>query len=222
MIITIDGPTASGKSSTARMLAHKLGIMHLNSGLLYRALAYLLVNQHGYDELTIRHVKKDDVLTCLDHDRLVYLYDPAANKASVLYDGCDITPFLMTKNVEMCASLISPLALVREKITDLQRAIGAHASLVIEGRDAGSVVFPYARKKFFLTASLDVRAERWRVERCADCSFEEALSYVQKRDERDTARAISPLIVPQDARIIDTTHLDHEAVCASMLDYIQE
>ncbi len=221
MIITIDGPTATGKSTVARLLARKLGVMHLNSGLFFRALGYLLVTNHGYNEAQLQNPEQKDIAECLDMKRCIYRFNLVTGRASVFYDGRDITQFLMTKESDHNASLVGTSSLVHEAITKVVRTIGQGVDLVIDGRNAGSLIFPDAQIKFFLTASVDVRAERWRKHRGNGCSFEDARAYTTKRDERDVTRPVAPLRIPSDAYVIDTSNLDQDSVCDKMLAFIQ-
>ena len=189
MIITIDGPTASGKSATAQRLAQRLGFFYLNSGFLYRALAYLLMRDKHYTLEALYAPSEDDTRIVLDPTKLIYTCDAQGNP-HIAFDGADITAYLKG----------SPT------IDQASRDIALKHDIVIDGRDTGTVVFPQADFKFYLTAPLEIRADRWMKEQAArgnKISFEQACKELAMRDERDMTRAIAPLVIPQDAHIID-------------------
>ena len=205
MIITIDGPTASGKSTTAQLLARKLGFFYLNSGFLYRAFAYVLMHERGYTLDRLHNLDEHDIRVYLDPKRISYRCDEKGNP-QVKFDESDITPYLKGSSNDQATSIISTNKKVREALLDVQRCIGVEHDLVVDGRDAGSVVFPQAEFKFYLTAPLEVRIHRWMNDqhiRGNMISFEHACKQLKMRDERDMTRAIAPLIIPQGAIIID-------------------
>lgn len=206
MIITIDGPTASGKSTTAKLLAQRFGFFYLNSGYLYRALAYLLMRDKGYSLETIGDPTEPDIQTILDTKRLEYDCESQGNPI-ICFDGSNITPYLKTgSQIDQASSLASAHAIVRHILLDVQRDIGKKHDLVIDGRDTGSVVFPYADFKFYLTAPLELRAQRFMNDeqrRGNKMSVEQATKQLKIRDERDMTRLIAPLKIPQGAIIID-------------------
>lgn len=164
MIITIDGPAASGKSSIARELARYYNCYYLNTGLLYRSIAYLLFNDKQLNiklDLTkITSVTLQELEDLLKDKKLVYEYDFDKNE-QVFINGKNVTSLLKDSFMDNIASLASANISVRSAILEYQRDIGKKYSLVVDGRDCGSVIFPYADYKFFLTASLEVRAYRW-------------------------------------------------------------
>jgi CMP/dCMP kinase len=209
MIITIDGPTASGKSTIGRLLAKDLKYYYLYTGLLYRALAHLLIKYYGYTLETIAHPDMKLVDQLLDTQKFVYFYEPT-DRERIVYDGVDITDQLRGDKIGQGASLVSTNPQVRERLDLLQQAIANDHDVVIDGRDSGSVVFPHAEHKFFLTASEDERATRWQkqqMDRGIVTSFSDAQSFISSRDQRDSSRAIAPLTIPIGAQVIDATHL---------------
>jgi CMP/dCMP kinase len=223
MIITIDGPVASGKSTVSRILARELGDYYLCSGLLYRALGYLLINRYGYTLETITHVTDTDITNCLDPDRFVYCYAPDTQER-IFFDRVDITAYLKDRFMDKVSSVISVNERVRRAITTIQRHIGSQYDLVIDGRDVGSVVFPYAEVKFFITASVEIRADRWRKDQEKygnHFSHDDAVAIITDRDERDKNRTIAPLIIPHNAIIIDTSDLDVMQTIKKMVDTIK-
>lgn len=224
MIITIDGPTASGKSTIARSLAQQLGFYYVATGMLYRALAYILTTTYHYTKQDLQHPDMNVVQSCLQADRLVYKYDPVKG-ALITFEGVDITSQLKTPLIDEYSSIISAHEKVRERMVALQRILANHYDVIVEGRDCGSVVFPNADVKFFVTATLTVRAERWRFDQVAKgnkVSFEQAFQMVKERDFRDEQRAASPLIIPDGAVVVDNSYLSKEQTLAYMLEVIKK
>ncbi|MFT6765245.1 MAG: cytidylate kinase [Alteromonas naphthalenivorans] len=223
MIITIDGPAASGKSTISRMTAENLTFYYLNTGLLYRAVTYLLMHQYDYTKQTLTSVQNDDLVACTDATRFFYLYS-SSNGPSIVYDNKDITDFLKDPVIDQYVSLISPQASVREALSNLQRAIAHTHDVVVEGRDVGSVVFPDADYKFYLTASLKVRAIRWQAyqeKKGNTYSLEQSMDRVEQRDLQDKNRAHSPLVVPDKAITIDNSNLTLKESVQAILKHIK-
>ena len=221
MIITIDGPTASGKSTVAHSLAKKLGFYYIDSGLFYRELSYLLVTRANYTIADLSNIKESDIQ--LYTSRCHYIYDH--NGAHVLYEETDITPHLKTKDVDLYASLIGGTSAVRIGIEENMRVLARNKDLVIDGRDTGSVVFPQADYKFFLTASLAVRAARWQVDQAKKAivvTLAQAKEAVHARDERDTSRPVAPLCIPQGAHVIDSSTFTKEQTVEAFLKIIHQ
>jgi len=223
MIITIDGPTASGKSTTAQMLSRKLGFFYLNSGFLYRALAYILMNNSGYTVKTIHAVTEQDIHT-IALDSLMYSIDDLENP-HIYYCDKEITKYLKANaDIDQASSILSANGEIRKVLLEVQRAIGKKQDLVIDGRDSGSVVFPYADFKFYLTAPLETRARRWMHDqslRGKSISLKDALQQLRVRDERDMSRAIAPLRVPEGAIIIDNEAYTLEETVMIMYNIIK-
>jgi len=223
MVITIDGPVASGKSTVARKLARRLNYFYLYSGLLYRALAYILMDRYGYGKDQIKEPLEDDVYEALDPARFMYRYDDQFRER-IFYDGADITPFLKGSFIDEVVSDLAANANVRQVMRRLQHQLAMTQDIVSEGRDMGTVVFPDADHKFFLTASLDVRAERWRSMqqgRGTNFSYEEAKVLIDERDRKDCARSLAPLCVPEGAVIVDSSTLSVDEVIERMLEEIR-
>lgn len=224
MIITIDGPVASGKTSIARMLAKKLGFYYLSSGLLYRALAYILVHEFGYDEQKLKSPRVADIKNALSDAYFEYVYDRSAGE-QVFYKGANITPFLKDQQISFLTSIMATGQMVYQALHALQVQIADTHDVVVEGRNAGSLVFPDADIKFYLTASLAVRVARFMADQKAKgivLDYKEARMQVQSRDERDINRAIAPLVIPQNAIIIDDSELDKNEVLAVIEKEIRE
>jgi cytidylate kinase len=196
MIITIDGPSVSGKSTIARMLAQELDYFYLNSGMLYRGFAYAVlqnsIDPHALNDQTIARI-----LT-----QLKYVFQ---ERALMLYDGVDITSALETKEIDQAASKTSALPIVRKHIDAWQHLLTGGRNCVVDGRDSGSVVFVHADYKFYVTASDEIRAKRWlkkQLELGKKYAYAYALEQIQSRDRRDMQRATAPLVVPAGATMI--------------------
>jgi cytidylate kinase len=209
MIITIDGPVGSGKSSVAKSLSKRLNMYYLNTGLLYRAIAYIFFN-----------MMQETDMTCIND--IHYMYEDG--RPRILFRGKDITSHLYDHTIGQQASLLSAKTEIREAILELQRNIAKKHALVAEGRDCGSVVFPHADYKFFLTARVDARAKRIFQDKSRGnmaSSFEKVKVELEKRDERDKTRDIAPLIIPDGAIVVDNSDLNLEQTIEKMIEYIK-
>lgn len=211
MIITIDGPSASGKSTIARMLAQEFGCFYLNTGMLYRACAYTVL----HDKIDLQGITEARVKEIIA--RLEYRYQQG--NARILLQNDDITFFLENKTIDQAASHISALPIVRKYIDAWQHALVSDGDSVVDGRDSGSVVFAHAEHKFYVTASDEVRAQRWMAKQleCGnnyDVAY--ALEQIQSRDRRDMQRAAAPLVVPKGATVIMNDGNDPTAVVKQM------
>lgn len=207
MVVTVDGPAGAGKSSVSRELASRLGYAFLDTGALYRAVA-LAADRQGVDIA-------DEAAVAAWLPGLDIASRPGDGKFQVLLDGGDVEPFIRNDRISQMASRLSAQGAVRAFLLELQRAAGRAGDLVAEGRDMGTVVFPDAEAKFFLTASEPERAHRrWLELRQAgqDVELEEVLEQLRRRDQRDAQREHSPLKPADDAQVVDTTPLSFEAV----------
>ncbi len=223
MIITLDGPTASGKSTLGRILAKDLGYYYLYSGLMFRALAYVLKNQYGHSTEQFENPRLEDIKEILDLKRFVYTYDDQ-HKERIFFDGADITPHLKEGEIDQLASLVSRNSTVREKLMHLQRSIAQSTDVIVDGRDSGSVVFPNADYKFYITASEDERSQRWLKQQRAyeiDISLADARAYITERDQRDMNRLNAPLIIPEGAHVIDNSNQTPQESLDAMLAIIR-
>jgi cytidylate kinase len=213
MIITIDGPTASGKSTTARALARRLGYYHLNSGLAYRAFAYLYM---AADAAKAADPMAAAIEVLNDPELVQYQWDADQN-VCIMVHNVDITAVLKTAQIDQASSILSSNKVVRTAVNHFLHSIADKHDLVADGRDCGSELFPQAELKVFLTASLDERAERWRTykeKHGEHFSIEQARQEVEKRDARDIERPIAPLHVPVGAFTVDNTGLSLDETVA--------
>ena len=205
LIIAIDGPAASGKSTTAQLLAKKLGYLYIDTGAMYRACA-LKAKKMGIDindEESIRNL--------LDFIDIQIENDNSKNR--ILLDGEDVSEDIRADDISSLASAISAIPAVRYKMVELQRKMGEKGSVILDGRDIGTFVFPDAEVKFFLTASPEIRAKRRWLElqqKGIDKNFSEVLADLVKRDNNDSQRALAPLKKAEDAIEIDTSNMTIE------------
>ena len=211
--IAIDGPAGSGKSTIAKALAKELGIDYIDTGAMYRAFGYK-IREKGID---MHDPAQLDALLCsteIDFDR-----------GKTLLDGSDVSSVIRTPEISMLASECSAIAEVRKKLVALQQAMGESKSVVMDGRDIGTVVFPKAKYKFFLTASSEERAKRRFAELTAKgekTTFEQVLEEMNWRDHNDTTRKVTPLRRADDALEVDTTKMSIEEVTEFIISKITE
>ena len=219
MIIAIDGPSGAGKSTLGKMLAKKLNLLYLDTGAMYRAVA-LAVNRANVPYRDI-----DRIAEIAENAKIDLVGEPDAMK--VMLDGDDVSVEIRTLDAAQAASEVSTISVVRRIMVEHQRIIGNSASkgCVLEGRDIGSVVFPHADIKFFLTAKPEARARRRHTEDQTKgrlSTYEQTLAEINERDERDVSREDSPLTISDDAVVIDTSELDLSEVFEQMIAKTQE
>ena len=199
MIIAIDGPSASGKSTTAKGVAEKLGITHVDTGAMYRAVTL---------GLKLSGISPDDDASVCQYLSEIELYFDANNKMHL--NGVDVSHEIRSGDISSRVSAVSAIPEVREKMVIIQRRIAGEQDCVLEGRDIGTVVFPNAEFKFFLIADIDVRAKRRLIEleKMGETkTISELIEDIRRRDQLDTSRNHSPLIQADDAIPIDTSQL---------------
>ncbi|EJU22002.1 cytidylate kinase [Peptoanaerobacter stomatis] len=214
MIIAIDGPAGAGKSTISKLIANRLGIMYIDTGAMYRAVTYyFLQNDVKFDD-------KDEIKSSLDK------IDIDFDRDKVYLCNQDVTSQIRSKIVNENVSDVSAIDVVREKMVDMQRLMSKKKSVLLDGRDIGTVVFPSADYKFYLTASVDVRAKRRYLEEQnkgnINISIEEIKKSIENRDFIDSNRKISPLKKADDALEIDTSDMSIDEVVNKVINIVGE
>ena len=213
--IAIDGPAGAGKSTVAKMIASRLGLLYVDTGSMYRALTLKAIN------LNIDFSEKELVRLCENLDiELVY----EDGECRVLLDGQDVTEEIRTPKVSQNVSFVASIPQVRENMVMRQQLMAKNGGVVMDGRDIGTRVMKNADFKFFLTASIEERAKRRLIdlkEKGYDVSLSDVIAEISERDDIDKKRSVDPLVPAEDAIIIDTTDLTAEQVVDKMLSYIK-
>jgi len=216
LLITIDGPAGAGKTTVSKALAQRLGYRYIDTGALYRAVAYEIIAR-GIDP-----ENEADLTRLCENLEVQFVRTPAGVR--LLSGGEDITDAIRTPQITMLASAASAKPVVRRTLLDVQQRLGAEKAAVFEGRDMGTVIFPDADMKFFLTADLNIRARR-RFDEFKETnsqSLEDVCRDMAYRDENDSSRALAPLKPAEDAVQIDSTGLKVDAVIERMLVHIEK
>jgi len=219
MIIAIDGPSGAGKSTLGKMLAKELNLLYLDTGAMYRAVG-LAVLEKG-----ISFEDKEKVSEIAADAKIELVGEP--DELQVFLDKRDVSTEIRTNRVGQAASIVSTISKVRKILVEHQRTLGENSlsGCVLDGRDIGTVVFPNADAKFFLTAKSEARARRRYEEdlqKGRGASYEETLAEINLRDKRDITRADSPLTIAEDAVVIDTSELDLTEVFEQMMSVVRE
>jgi CMP/dCMP kinase len=217
LIIAIDGPSGAGKSTLAKRLAKDLGFIYLDTGAMYRALALKVLRQ-GID------LADDARLTELIRATEIDLQE-RNGKLAVLLDGADVAAEIRTPEVSQMASKVSAVRIVRARMLELQREMGRRGSVVAEGRDIGTVIFPGAEVKIFLDASVAERARRrWEELKASGRSVDlnETQREIEERDRRDSERDVAPLRKAEDALMIDSSRAGADEVAAVVLAHVHK
>ena len=214
--IAIDGPAGAGKSTIAKRLAKELGYYYVDTGAIYRTVAYFM------DLLGVSPKDVDGVERYIDELTIDIEFDEEGTQ-HMLMNGMDVTADIRTQDISQKASLVSAHAVVRDVLLDMQRDVAKKHNVIMDGRDIGTVVLPKATVKIFLTADPAVRAKR----RCDElnakgqkANFDKVLKEIQQRDYQDTHREIAPLKQAKDAVKVDTSDLDIDAVVAAIKEII--
>jgi cytidylate kinase len=215
-IVAIDGPAGAGKSTVARALAARLGYTFLDTGALYRAVALTAQSQQiPWDDGARMGALAREM-------EIVFVHDGVRTR--IVAAGRDVTDAIRTVEISDGASRVSALPEVRAGLLDMQRRVATHASVVAEGRDVGTVVFPSAQAKFFLIANLETRAQRRTLELQASgrhATVEDVLAEMRARDDRDSGRAVAPLRRAEDAVEIDSSQVTPDQVIDRMTDIVR-
>ena len=216
--IAIDGPAGAGKSTIAKRLAKELGFYYVDTGAIYRTVAYF------FDLWGVSPKDVDGIERYIDELTVSIEYDEDGSQHMIM-NGMDVTGDIRTQDISQKASLVSAHAVVREVLLDMQRDVAKRHDVIMDGRDIGTVVLPKADVKIFLTADAEVRARR----RCDEllakgqkAVYETILKEIQQRDYQDTHRAIAPLKMAKDSIKLDTSNLDIDGVVAEMKRIIGE
>ena len=216
--IAIDGPAGAGKSTIARRIAKELGCYYVDTGAIYRTVAYFM------DLLGISPKDADGVERYIDELTIHIEYD-ADGLQHMIMNGMDVTGDIRTQDISQKASLISALPVVREVLLDMQREVARQHNVVMDGRDIGTVVLPDANVKIFLTASAEVRAKRRTDELLAKgqtANYEQILKEIQQRDYQDTHRQIAPLKMARDSVKVDTSDMTIDQVIQRIREIVAE
>ena len=216
--IAIDGPAGAGKSTIAKALAKELGYYYVDTGAIYRTVAYFL------DLLGISPKDADGVERYIDELTVGIEYD-ADGRQHMIMNGMDVTDEIRTQDISQKASLVSAHKVVRDMLLDMQRDVAKRNNVIMDGRDIGTVVLPKATVKVFLSASPEIRAKRRTDELIAKgqkANYEQILKEIKLRDYQDSNRPIAPLKQAKDAILLDTSNLDIDGVIAAMKTVIGE
>ena len=219
MIIAIDGPSGAGKSTLGKMLAKNLNLLYLDTGAMYRAVG-LAVLENG-----VSFGDEVKVVEIAESAKIELVGEP--ENLRVFLNGKDVSAEIRTNQVGQAASIVSGVSEVRKILVGHQRTLGESSKngAVLDGRDIGTVVFPNANVKFFLTAKPEARAQRRfqeDLETGRTSTYEQTLAEINQRDERDVSREDSPLAIADDAVVIDTSELDLHEVFKQMLEIVRE
>lgn len=216
--VAIDGPAGAGKSTIARQLASQLGFRYVDTGAIYRTVAYFM------DLWGVSPKDADGVNRYIDELTVGIEYDEDGLQHMIM-NGMDVTGDIRTQDISQKASLISAHACVREMLLDMQRDLAKQYNVIMDGRDIGTVVLPKATVKIFLTASAEVRAKR----RCQEllakgqkAKYETVLKEIQQRDYQDTHREIAPLKMARDSIKVDTSEMTVDEVVAAIREIVRE
>jgi CMP/dCMP kinase len=220
--IAIDGFSSTGKSTLAKQLAKHLGYIYVDTGAMYRAVA-LFSMQNGY--ISAEYFDKETLINSLPNIKLHFEFNAELGFAEMFLNNVNVEKEIRTIEVSNFVSKIAEVSQVRAKLVEQQQEMGKNKGIVMDGRDIGTVVFPDAELKIFMTASAETRAQRRFDELLAkgdNVSYEEVLKNVQERDYIDSHRADSPLVIADDAIEIDNSYLSREEQFAAVLELVDE
>jgi len=220
--IAIDGYSSTGKSTMAKQLANKLEYIYVDSGAMYRTVT-LFAMQNGL--ISASEFDAQGLIDALETIDISFIYNSTKGYADVYLNGSNVSDQIRSIEVSNLVSTVAALPQVRAKLVSIQQKIGKNKGVVMDGRDIGTVVFPNAELKLFVSCSATIRAERRYKELIAtgeQVTFEEVLDNIQKRDQLDTTRAVSPLVQASDAIAIDNSTMSPEEQFQLILNYAQQ
>lgn len=216
IVVAIDGPAGAGKSTIAKLAAKQLGYTYIDTGAMYRSVAWkFLQTGKTFDEAFISELARTMIID----------FKPEADTNHVFVDGIEVTDAIRSPEVTAIVSKVAAIGAVREAMVDQQRRMGEAGGVLMDGRDIGTVVFPKAQLKIFLTASVEERARRRYNEMVAkgqEINFEQLKADIISRDKQDSERAISPLCQAEDALLLDTSSMNIEQVTEKILQLTKE
>ena len=216
--IAIDGHSSCGKSTIAKQLSKYLEYVYIDTGAMYRAVClYALQN----DLIKDATVDTESLIQSLDKIEVSFVFDQKKYQSQTLLNGINVEDEIRTLKVSQMVSEVSKIKEVRQKLIDIQRTIGKNKGVVMDGRDIGSVVFPDAELKLFVTASIEVRAKR-RLKELDGVTYKAVLKNLKKRDKLDSSRKENPLIIAKDAHVIDTTNLSKDLQFELVIQHLKQ
>ncbi|WP_096686933.1 (d)CMP kinase [Ichthyobacterium seriolicida] len=221
LIIAVDGYSSTGKSTIARGLAKHFGYTFIDTGAMYRAVTFYCIQEQLFSNSS---VDEDKILDHLDKINISFAWNEKTKRSDIFLNGKNIEGEIRSMSVSELVSKVAQLKEVRKNMISHQREMGRDKSVVLDGRDIGSVVFPNADIKFFIVADTDIRAKRRYDELLSnqsDISFEEVKDNIIKRDREDTQRAESPLVKPEGAVVIDNTNLSIEEQLKKVISIVE-
>ena len=208
--IAIDGPSGAGKSTLAKALAEKLNIDYLDTGAMYRAFAYFVIKE-GFDIYDEKALME-----------LLPKFSIDFSQGHILLNGENIEEYIRTQEIAMAASIVSTFQMVRKKMVDVQQRLAENKTIILDGRDIGTVVLPHAKDKFYITARPEIRAKRRLLQmNSPNIGYDEIYNQILKRDNQDMTRKNSPLKKAKDAILIDTSDETPEDTLYRILEIIQ-
>ncbi len=222
IIVAIDGHSSCGKSTIARALAVRFGYVFIDSGAMYRAVTLFALRRNLISNGT---VNREELISLLPEIKIEFIYNPASQKSDMYLNGENVEEEIRQLLVSQNVSPVATIAEVRQAMVRLQQEVGRKKGIVMDGRDIGTVVFPDAELKFFVTASTEIRAKRRFDELSAKgetVSFEEILENIQERDRIDSTRAASPLRKADDALVLDNSFMTQEEQLEWVIGKVEE
>ena len=219
MIIAIDGPAASGKSTTAKLVGQEMNFLYIDTGAMYRAMA-LKAYKTGID-----YENSEKVISIVDSTIIDQIIDETTGDTKTLLDGEDVSHDIRTPEISKGVTAVCEIKEVRENLVNIQRMFGKRGDVILDGRDIGTVVFPDADLKFFMVADVDIRARRRYEEllqKGINSTLEDIKADIIRRDDRDSSRANSPLKAADDAILIDTSELTIDEQVEFIIEKIKE